>query len=274
MHTLNLLRFGTFELDLHSRELRNGPTAVRLQRQPFEILCLMLEHRGTVVTREQLRRRLWPDGTFVDYEHSLNAAIKRLRTALGDDADQPKFVETVPRHGYRLLGAAQDNRPAAITTRPVVSPRLRLAVLPFSNLSGNSNQDYFSDGLTEELIAQLGPLCRGDLGIIARWSTMVYKGSLQRVREIGVALQADYLLEGSTRSEGSRVRITARLVETASEADRWSGTYDRTVSDWLSVQAAVAGDVAQSLIKELAADVRFVSAPGDRHLDSARANLN
>ena len=185
----------------------------------------MLEHRGTVVTREQLRRRLWPDGTFVDYEHSLNAAVKRLRTALGDDADQPKFVETVPRRGYRLL-VAQDARPAAITTRLVVSPRLRLAVLPFSNLSRDSNQDYFSDGLTEELIAQLGPLCRGDVGVIARWSTMVYKGSLQRAREIGVALQADYLLEGSTRSEGSRVRITARLVETASEADRWSGTYD------------------------------------------------
>ena len=113
---LNVLRFGTFELDLPSRELRNGPTVVRLQRQPFEILCLMLEHRGTVVTREQLRRRLWPDGTFVDYEHSLNAAVKRLRTALGDDADQPKFVETVPRRGYRLL-VAQDARPAPITTR-------------------------------------------------------------------------------------------------------------------------------------------------------------
>ena len=273
MQILNVLRFGTFELDLPSRELRNGPAVVRLQRQPFEILCLMLEHRGTVVTREQLRRRLWPDGTFVDYEHSINAAVKRLRTALGDDADQPKFVETVPRRGYRLL-VAQDARPAAITTRLVVSPRLRLAVLPFSNLSGDSHQDYFSDGLTEELIAQLGPLCRGDVGVIARWSTMVYKGSLQRAREIGVALQADYLLEGSTRSEGSRVRITARLVETASEADRWSGTYDRTVSDWLSVQAAVAGDVAQSLVKELAADVRFVSAPEERHLDSARVDLN
>src|SRR6187455_1873538 len=257
MDAQRLLRFESFELNVRSRELRNGKQRVRLQDQPFEILRLMLERPGDVVTREELQRRLWPDGTFVDYEHSLNAAVKRLRTALGDDADEPKFVETVPRRGYRLL-VAQDARPAAITTRLVVSPRLRLAVLPFSNLSGDSHQDYFSDGLTEELIAQLGPLCRGDVGVIARWSTMVYKGSLQRAREIGVALQADYLLEGSTRSEGSRVRITARLVETASEADRWSETYDRTVSDWLSVQAAVAGDVAQSLIKELAADVRFV----------------
>ena len=159
-------------------------------------------------------------------------------------------------HTVYLLRFGTVARPAAITIRLVVSPRLRLAVLPFSNLSGDSNKDYFSDGLTEELIAQLAPLCRGDVGVIARWSTMVYKGSQQRAREIGVALQADYLLEGSTRSEGSRVRITARLVETGSEADRWSGTYDRTVSDWLSVQAAVAGDVAQSLLKELAADVR------------------
>ena len=147
------------------------------------------------------------------------------------------------------------DRSAAHPSREQLAPRHH-AVLPFSNLSGDSNQDYFSDGLTEELIAQLRPLCRGDVGVIARWSTMVYKGSQQRAREIGVALQADYLLEGSTRSEGSRVRITARLVEAGSEADRWSGTYDRTVSDWLSVQAAVAGDVAQSLIKELAADVR------------------
>ena len=177
-------------------------------------------------------------------------------------------------HTVHLLRFGTFARPAVLTTRLVVSPRLRLAVLPFSNLSGDSQQDYFSDGLTEELIAQLGPLCRGDVGVIARWSTMVYKGSQQRAREIGVALQADYLLEGSTRSEGSRVRITARLVETASEADRWSETYDRTVSDWLSVQAAVAGDVAQSLIKELAADVRFVSAPDERHLDSARVDLN
>jgi len=226
-----------------------------MQGQPFEILCLMLEHRGAIVTREQLRRRLWPEGTFVDFEHSLNAAIRRLRTALGDDADQPTFVETVPRRGYRLIVAPQEAGMAPKTTRVAVLPRRRLAVLPFSNLSGDRSQEYFSDGLTEELIAQLGPLCRPEVGIIARWSTMAYKGCLQRAREIGEALGADYLLEGSTRSGGSRVRITARLVETNSEAHVWSATYDRTVSDWLSVQADVAGDVAQSLIKELAPDV-------------------
>ena len=276
MYRPHPLRFGTFELDVHSRELRDGSTCIRLQGQPFEILCLMLEHSGTVVTREQLRRRLWPEGTFVDFEHSLNAAIKRLRTALGDDADQPRFVETVPRRGYRLIVGQQDPGVALKPTPVAHSPRLRLAVLPFSNLSGDSSQECFSDGVTEELIAQLGPLCRGDVGIIARWSTMIYKGSLQRAREIGEALQADYLLEGSTRSEGSRVRITARLVETVSEADQWSETYDRTVDDWLSVQTAVAGDVAQSLIKELAPDVRLVATSGEhpRHPRPYQADLN
>lgn len=254
MYTPNPLRFGTFELDVHSRELRSGSTSVRLQGQPFEILCLLLEHRGTVVTREQLRRRLWPEGTFVDYEHSLNAAIKRLRTALGEDADQPTFVETVPRRGYRLIAALQDPG-VAPPTRVAGSPRLRLAVLPFSNLSGDTSQEYFSDGVTEEVIAQLGLLCRGDMGVIARWSTMAYKGCVQRAREIGEALQADYLLEGSTRREGARARITARLIETATEADLWSETYDSTASDWLSVQADVASDVAQSIVKELAPDV-------------------
>ena len=139
MYTPNPLRFGTFELDVHSRELRSGSTSVRLQGQPFEILCLLLEHNA-VVTREQLRRRLWPEGTFVDYEHSLNAAIKRLRTALGEDADQPQFVETVPRRGYRLIAAP--NPGVAPPTRVAGSPRLRLAVLPFSNLSGDTSQEY------------------------------------------------------------------------------------------------------------------------------------
>src|SRR5262245_49578949 len=139
-----IFRFATFELDCRSRELREGTRRVRLQDQPFEILRLMLEHPGDVVTRDQLRQRLWPDGTFVDFEHSLNAAIKRLRAALGDDADHPRFVETVPRRGYRFIAALAV--PDVVADGPV--PKLRLAVLPFSNLSDDSAQEYFSDGLT------------------------------------------------------------------------------------------------------------------------------
>ena len=148
-------------------------------------------------------------------------------------------------------------------TRGGVSPRVRLVVLPFSNLSDDSSQEYFSDGLTEELIAQLGPLCRGQVGIIARWSSMFFKGSLQRAREIGEALNAEYLLEGSTRRDGSRVRITVRLVEAATEAHLWSETYERSTTDWLSVQADVAGRVARSLLRELVPPSRAIVAPRD-----------
>ena len=263
METPNTLRFGSFELDVRSRELRSGTVCVRLQEQPLEILRLMLQRPGDVVTRDELRQRLWPEGTFVDFEHSLNAAIKRLRAALGDDADKPTFIETVPRRGYRFIGSVPSQIGNSAAPGTAASPRVRLVVLPFSNLSDDSSQEYFSDGLTEELIAQLGPLCRGQVGIIARWSSMFFKGSLQRAREIGDALNAEYLLEGSTRRDGSRVRITARLVEAATEAHLWSETYERSTADWLSVQADVAGRVARSLMRELVPPARAIVAPRD-----------
>lgn len=243
------VRFATFELDVRSHELRQGSRCVRLQDQPFEILRLLLERPGDVVTRDEFQRRLWPDGTFVDFEHSLNAAIKRLRAALGDDADHPQFVETLPRRGYRFI--APLHRPDVAAPGPA-SGCPRLAVLPFSNLSDDSSHEYFADGLTEELIAQLGPRCRGRLSVIARRSSSVFKGTLQRACEIAATLNADYLLEGSVRRDGRRVRITVRLVEGKSETDLWSETHDRTVDDWLSVQADVATHVARSLMVELA----------------------
>jgi TolB-like protein/Tfp pilus assembly protein PilF len=248
-----LIRFAPFELDCRSRLLRDGTRSVRLQDQPFEILRLLLDRPGDVITRDELRHRLWPEGTFVDFEHSLNAAVKRLRAALGDDADHPRFVETVPRRGYRFIASIDREQAAA---RPIAAPLTRLVVLPFTNLSEDSSHEYFADGLTEELIAQLGPLCRGKVGVIARWSSMVYKGSLQRAREIGEALRADHLLEGSVRRDGSRVRIIARLIETTSESELWSKTYERTADDWLAVQADVASLVARSLIQELVPGVQ------------------
>lgn len=233
---LNRLRFGSFELDVRSRELRNGSARVRLQEQPFEILCMMLKRAGDVVTREELRHRLWPEGTFVDFEHSLNAAVKRLRAALGDDAENPRFVETLPRRGYRFIAAldAGESRAPRVEKPPSVH-RARLAVLPFSNLSHIGTQDYFTDGLTEEMVSQLGELCRGRIGVLARWSSMAFKGTSMRARDIGEALDAGYLLEGSVRRDGDRVRITARLVEAASETHLWSETYERDLTDCLSV---------------------------------------
>ena len=244
------IRFGTFELDVRSRELRKGDKRIRLQEQPFEILYLMLQRPGHLVTREELCQRLWPEGTFVDFEHSLNAAVKRLRAALGDDADNPKFVETLPRRGYRFIGVLE----AAATTScaQVQANESRIAVLPFNNLSNDVSQEYFSDGLTEELIAQLGPLCRGRIAVIARRSSMAFKGTTMRARDIAKVLSARYLLEGSVRRDGQRVRITARLVEGDNETELWSDTHERRVDDWLSVQADVAAHVARSLVVELA----------------------
>jgi len=261
--TAGLLRFGSFALDVRSRELRTGQTCVRLQEQPFEILRMMLERPGDVVTRDELQRRLWPDGTFVDFEHSLNAAVKRLRAALGDDADHPRFVETLPRRGYRFIGALASDRGATAATGVP-----RVAVLPFANLSEDPSQEYFTDGLTEEMIAQLGQRCRGRIGVVARWSSMVFKGSTARAREIGRTLRADYLLEGGVRREGDRVRVTARLIETAGETHLWADTYERHLTDCLSVQADVAARIAESLAVEL---VPESSSPGHGVAGSAMA---
>jgi TolB-like protein/tetratricopeptide (TPR) repeat protein len=244
-----ILKFGSFELDVRLRELRSGSTRVRLQEQPFEILRLMLERPGDVVTREELRKHLWPAGTYVDFEHSLNAAVKRLRAALGDDAEHPRFVETLPRRGYRFIARldAVPSSPAAAAA-PVVP---RLAVLPFVNLSDDAAQDYFSDGLTEEMISQLGSLTRGRLGVIARWSSMAFKGTTRRASEIGDALRVQYLVEGSVRRDGGRVRITARLVETENETHLWSDTCERELTNCLTVQTDVASRIARSLAMEL-----------------------
>jgi TolB-like protein len=230
------VRVGAFQLDLQARELRGGATLVKLQEQPFEILRLLLERPGRVVTRDELQRRLWPDGTFVDFEHSLNAAIKRLRAALGDDADRPTFIETVPRRGYRFIACGRG------------VPRLRLAVLPFTMLS-DVGQERFSDGLTEEVIVQLGTL-GSKVEIIAPWSSLSFP-ILPRARDIGESLQAGYLLEGSTRHDGTRVRIIARLVDASTEVQVWSDVYERILTDTLTVQTDVGGHVARAIVKEL-----------------------
>jgi TolB-like protein/DNA-binding winged helix-turn-helix (wHTH) protein len=236
-----LLRFESFELDVRSRELRKGKHRIRLQKQPFEILCLMLERPGDLVTREELAKQLWPQGTFVDFEHSLNAAVRRLRTALGDDAGNPRFVETLPRRGYRFIASLAGNGGGVMM--PVARPdyRIRIAVLPFTNPSAEASPDYLSDGLTEEIIMQLGRLGRG---------------------HIGETLLVDYLLEGSVRREGDRVRITAWLVNASSEIHLWTDVYERHLTDCLSVQADVAACIAGSLASELIPEQPVVRSAG------------
>jgi len=250
------VRVGAFELDLRSHELRSPAGRRRLQEQPFEILRALVAAPGAIVTREDLCRGLWPDGTFVDFEHSLNAAVKRLRAALGDNAIEPRYIETVPRRGYRLIAGVEVAPSSPVSTGAAAHPTprahvARLAVLPFVNLSEDVSQQYFSDGLTEEMIAQLGRICGKRIGVLARWSSMLFRDGARSVREIGDALRADYLLEGSVRREGDRVRITARLVETAGETHLWADTYERSVADCLSVQTDVATRIADSLASEL-----------------------
>ncbi|MGE0394102.1 MAG: winged helix-turn-helix domain-containing tetratricopeptide repeat protein [Vicinamibacterales bacterium] len=245
----DVLRVGGFELDLRARELRQAGRTIRLQEQPFEILHLLLERRGRVVTRDELRERLWPQGTFVDFEHSLNAAVKRLRAALGDDADNPAFVETLPRRGYRFIGAV--DAPDEPLDTPA-TPAVRLAVLPFTELGHSGETDHFGEGLTDEMISQLGRLCRGCVGVVSGHSSMAFRRATASAREIGQALRADLLLEGTVRREGDRVRISARLISSATDTQLWVRSYDRQVADCLTVQADVAARIAQSLALELA----------------------
>jgi len=240
----HLLRFESYELDVRSRELRRGEERVRLQGQPFEILVMMLERPGDVVTRGELAERLWPDGTFVDFEHSLNAAVKRLRAALGDDADRPRFVETLPRRGYRFIAqfeSADEDR--------ACNPRV--AVLPFTGDDCEWPPSDFSEGLTDETILQLGRLEAPRVDVIARSSSLAFRGRGCLAREIGATLRADYLLEGSVRRQGHRARIAAWLVETSDETQLWTDVYERSITDALAVQADVAARIAGALATEI-----------------------
>lgn len=245
--TAAIRRFESFVLDVRSRELRTGDRSVMLQAQPFELLRVLLDRAGEVVEREDLRRRLWPDGTFVDYEHGLNAAIKRLRNILGDDAASPRFIETVPRRGYRFIapvfGHVVSRRPT-----PVEPHAVRLAVLPFTSM-GRVNE--YADVLGDELRAQVVRKCAGAVSVISRSSSMLFEHQPQRASVIGVELHADYLLEGSVRSDGDCVRITVSLIETAGETHVWSDTVERRASDTLSAQVDVATQLAQSLTRKL-----------------------
>ena len=231
------------------REVRRTDAVVRLQEQPFQILDLLLERPGDVVSRERIRQRLWPDGTSVDFEHSVNAAIKRLRTALGDDASQPRFVETVPRWGYRFIALPEAD--ARADESPASSSRPRLIVLPFVALNGTSTDEAFGDGLMQELTAQLAHRCADRLGVLARTSAMLYKDARHRAGDIGDALRVDYLVEGSVRLSDDRIRITAQLIEARGETHRWAHGYERPRDDDFAVQTEVATEIAQALTRQL-----------------------
>jgi len=238
----SLLRFGPFELDLTSGELRKHRQPVKLQPQPLRVLGLLAANAGRLVTREDIYTEVWTGGTFVDFEQGLNYCIKEIRTALGDDARSPTYVETLQRRGYRFLAPVER---AAV--QPPAAGKVVLAVRPFVNLSGDPEQEYFSDALTVEMITQLCRLNPARLGVIARTSAMKYKSSDKTVSEIGRELGASYVLEGSVQRAGARVRVTAQLIQAADETHVWAESYERSFDDLLSVQ----GDVARAIAREI-----------------------
>src|ERR1700730_1627336 len=193
------VRFGAFELDLRAGDLRKQGVKMKLQEQPFQILAMLLEQRGQVVTREELRSRLWPSDTFVDFDHSLNKAINKLREALGDAAENPRFIETLAKRGYRFL-ADMKGSPGRIQS---------LLVLPLENLSRDPEQEYFADGLTEALITKLARISA--LRVLSRTTAMHYKGVRNPLPEIARELQVEGVVEGTVLRSGKPIRISAQL---------------------------------------------------------------
>jgi TolB-like protein/DNA-binding winged helix-turn-helix (wHTH) protein/Flp pilus assembly protein TadD len=219
------VRFGPFAFDPVASELHKKGVKIKVQDQPLQILAALLERPGKVVTREELQERLWSADTFVDFHHSLATAVKKIRQALDDSADNPRFIETLRRRGYRFIGSVEAEPRAG---------RIMVAVLPFDNLSGDPDQEYFSDGVTEEIIAQLGRLNLQRLGIIARASVMRYKNTDKGIDQIGRELGVSYVLKGSVRRAGDLVRVAAELIQATDQTHIWAGSYER---DWADVNA-------------------------------------
>ena len=287
-------RFADFELDLRTGVLRRCGVPQKLQPQPARILAILISRVGEVVTRQELTQQVWGSDTFVDYEQGLNFAIRQIRTVLDDDANDPKFLETIPKRGYRFIGvldrpvndlpASGESLPLAFvhSYEPTVQKGLRrygiallavaviaalaglgvyrllhstasasadhvksVAVLPLSNLSNNSDQEFFSDGVTDELITELAKV--PNLRVISHTSVQRYKGTKLSMREIAQELRADAVIEGSVIRSGDRVRITAQLIDARTDQHLWAEKYDRDFRDVLTLQSEVAQQIAAQI---------------------------
>jgi TolB-like protein/DNA-binding winged helix-turn-helix (wHTH) protein/Tfp pilus assembly protein PilF len=299
--TARRLAFGVYEADPHSGELTKDGKRVRLQAQPFQLLVMLLERSGQLVTREEICQKLWSADTFVDFDHSLGTAINKIREVLNDSVAEPRFVETIPRRGYRFIApvtavavdpppvpqelVAPSSPPAELVKAPLrkrhflsvvgvgvaaallvsvliawnfrgwrqwLSSRLSasppvqsIAVLPLLNLSSDPDQQFFADGVTDELITNLAQI--GSLRVISHTSAMAYSGTHKSAPQIARELGVDALVEGSVVRSGNRVRITAQLIHAASDRHLWARTYDRELSDVLTVQGEVAREIADSI---------------------------
>jgi TolB-like protein len=251
------LRFDCFEVDLAAGQLFKHGTRVHLRDQSFQVLAVLLERPGDVVTREELRRRLWPDDVFVDFDNNLNTAIARLREVLNDSPDHPRFIETLPKRGYRFVAAAMPPA-AAPATGPV--KRVRLLMLPFVNASGDPAQEYFSDAITDDVITELAALAPGELAVIARTTAMRYKGSHQDVARIGRELKVDYVVEGGIRRAGDRVGVNVQVVRTSDQEHVFAKRYEDDSAEVFGLQGRIAREIADHVAA--AADVEGLRVGG------------
>jgi len=285
VQTARVYHFGPFILDARTGELSHGGQRTPLRDQSLHLLLALLEQPGQLITREELTGRLWPAGTFVDFDRGLNKVVNHLREALDDSADQPRFIETLPRKGYRFIApvriAGEDHeappvRPSAwrrhqvplvimlvagivvalaggiAKTRTWVSPRRTtpppisaLAVIPLENLSRDPEQQYFADGLTDALITDLAKM--GGVRITSRTSVMQYRGTTKTIKEIGRELNVDAIVEGTVTYAGNRVRVTAQLIQVSTDMHLWADAYEREASEILDLQRAVATDIARRI---------------------------
>jgi TolB-like protein/DNA-binding winged helix-turn-helix (wHTH) protein len=314
------IRFDAFDVDTRAGEVRKHGIRLKLHRQPFQVLSLLLEHPGDVVTREELRRKLWPGDTFVDFDTGLNSAVKKLRDALCDSADAPRYIETLPRRGYRFIAQVQNGDlsagvspielPAVVPLRSnpnedglgaerladgevdvrrtgtsrarlwfvlggvaglaliavayvmlrdraghTTQPKIRsLAVLPLSNLSGDSTQEYLADEMTEELCGRLARI--HDLRVISRTSVMRFKDTKLSVPEIARTLGVDALVEGSVIRQGSRIRVHAQLIRAATDEHLWADEYDGELGDVLALESEVAQSIARRVEVKITGEER------------------
>src|SRR6266446_4223085 len=230
------IRFGMFEADLEAGDLRRKGFRLKLQNQPFRLLAVLLERPGELVTREELRERIWTDNTFVDFERGLNKAINRLRIALGDSAENPSLIETLPRRGYRFIGTIEQKMHS-------------VAVLPILNLSGNSDQEHWADGLTDELIGHLARI-KG-LRVISRTSVMRFKGSLLGLPDIARQLNVDAVVQGSVQFANDKARIRIGFIDARHDRHLWSEHFESDIGNIANLQEQLAQAVTRHVQAQL-----------------------
>jgi TolB-like protein len=245
------IRFGVFEINLRTGELRKAGRKIRIQEQPVCVLVSLLERPGELVTRDELRQKVWQSDTFVDFDAGLNKAINKIRDVLDDSAASPRFIETLPKRGYRFIAPIEKIAPQREAPRTVEQIGAKIAkwaaaiaVLPFANMSTDKENEYFSDGLSEEIINALTKV--PGLRVIARTSAFRFRGE-QDLRKVGEVLQVDTVLEGSVRKIGNRLRITAQLINAADDSHIWSERYDRELTDVFAIQDEISAAVVDQL---------------------------